>query len=201
MTMNNKTLLRRCAALTAAAVMLLASTLVIRSHAQDGQALQFRLRATPSVTVSRMDRGAQRTFADNMAQLTKMFEDPTREADYVTFSGGLSIAAYENIPVQISITTPEITLPGLQDIVEGLMADTRITWGYLNDGTTFFMRAMVTNESPVAFRLRNNGLLRRSMRSGDPLFIAHVFFIINQRKEVTYYGSALPVPTVTVEFL
>ena len=182
-------------------MVLLASALVVRSHAQESQALSLRLRATPSVSVYRMDMGAQRTFADNMAQLTRMFEDPAKGPDYVSYSAGFSIAAYENVPVLVSITTPEVTLPGIQDIVENIIKERRIIWGYLNDGTTFYMRAMVTTESPVEFRLRNNGLLRRSIRTVDPLFIAHVFFIINKRKEEINYESALPVTTVTVEFL
>ena len=70
MIMGNYSHFRCLTAGSAAAVMLLASTLAVRSDAQDRQALKLRLRATPSVSVSRMDIGAQRTFADNMARLT-----------------------------------------------------------------------------------------------------------------------------------
>ncbi|MGA3245288.1 MAG: hypothetical protein ABSE41_11770 [Bacteroidota bacterium] len=185
-----------CAATLSVALMALTATLMSECQAQIKQTLRVRVNASPSVSVARMDEGARRIFADEMPQQTEMFQGRTRGADSVSLGSGFLISAYENITVLLSFTTPAGTRQSSNS-----SDATRITCGYLNDGTTYFRRATITNKNPIEFRLRNNGLLKRSMQFDNPLFVAYVFFLVDQRKEDRKNEGPMPVSTVTVEFM
>ena len=186
----------RCAATLTVALIALTGALVSESQAQIKQTLRVRVNASPSVSVSKLDAGAQIAFEDELPRLTERFQGRTGRADSMRLGPGFSISAYENISVQLSFTTPMQPTHGKDD-----SGAVRITCGYLNDGTTYFRRATIAKKSPIQFRLRNNSLLKSSMQFNNPLFVAYVFFLVNQRKEETKNGNALPVSTVTVEFM
>ncbi len=186
----------RCVATLTLALMVLTVAFLNESMAQLTQTLRVRVSAPPSVSVSRMDAGAQRAIADEMPQLSQMFQERSRGLDTISLGSGLSILSLENVTVLLSFKVPEPKRRSKSD-----SGAVRITCGYLNDGTTYFRRATFSDKSPIQFRLRNSNLLKRSMQSNNPLFVAYVFFLIDQRKGETRYESQMPVPTVTVEIL
>ena len=185
-----------CAATLTLALTVLTAALMNKSTAQIKQTLTVRVNAPPSVSVSGMDAGAQRAFTDEMPQISQMFQERSRGLDTISLGSGLSISSFENVTVLLSFTVPELTGQSKSD-----SGAVRITCGYLNDGTTYFRRATFSDKSPIQFRLRNSNLLKRSMQSNNPLFVAYVFFLIDQRKGGTRYERPMPVPTVTVEIL
>lgn len=185
----------RCTAALAVALMALTAALMSESQAQVRQSLKVSVRALPSVSIAGMDGGVERALADDMLQLSKKFQDKTGGTGSASLSSGFSISAYENITVLLSFTKEgERWSNRNSDVL-------RIICGYLNDGTTCFKRATVVNKNPIQFRLRDNNLMKRSMQSDNPLFVAYVFFLIYGRKEETKHAITLPVPTVTVEFI
>ncbi len=186
----------RSAATITLGLMALAVVFLNKSIAQITQTLRVRVSAPSSVSVSRMDAGVQRAIEDEMPQLSQMFQERSRGLDTISLGSGLSISSLENVTVLLSFTVPE--LKGQTKSDSGLV---RITCGYLNDGTTYFRRATFSDKSPIQFRLRNSNLLKRSMQSSNPLFVAYVFFLVDQRKGKTRYEGPMPVPTVTVEIL
>jgi hypothetical protein len=196
MTKSRRIRFDRCAATLTLALMALTAALMTEGQAQIKQTLRVRVNASPLVSVARMDAGAQRAFADEMPQLSQMFRERSRGLDSVSLGSGFSISSFENITVKLSFTTP-----GGARQRENDSDAVRILCGYLNDGTTYFRRATITDKSPIQFRLRNSNLLERSMQLTNPLFVAYVFFLIDQRKGETRYESPMPVPTVTVEFM
>lgn len=185
-----------CKARLAVALMALTAAWMSEGQAQIKQTLRIRVNASPSVSVVRMDESARRIFADEMPRLTEMFQGRTRGMDSVSLGSGFLISAYENVSVLVSCTTPELKSHSSSD-----SGAVRITCGYLNDGTTYFRRATMTNKNRIEFRLRNNSLLKRSMQFDNPLFVAYVFFLVDQRKEDRKNESQMPVSTVTVEFM
>jgi hypothetical protein len=165
-------------------------------QAQNKQPMNVKLRVSPSVSVGGMEAGVQRAFANEIPQLTQMFRGRAAEADSVSFGSGFALSAYENITVLVGVTVP--TFVGKSGDKPGAA---RITCGYLNDGTTYFRRAILTNKRVVQFRLMNSNLLKQSMKLDNPLFVAYVFFLITESKEEISHATSLPVSTVTVEYL
>jgi hypothetical protein len=188
--------LDRYAATLIVALMALTAGSMNETPAQIKQTMRVNVNATPAVSVSRMDAGAQRAFADEMPQLVQLFQERSRGLDTISFGSRLSISSFENVTLLLSFTVPELIGQSKSD-----SSPVRITCGYLNDGTTYFRRATFSEKSPIRFRLRNKNLLKRSMQSNDPLFVAYVFFLIDQRKGETRYDGVMPVTTVTVEIL
>ena len=186
----------RCAATLTVALMMLTAAFTSESRAQIGPSLKIKLNVSPSINISKIDAGSQISLNEEMSHLNQLIPRQSKGADSVSFGSGFSISAYENIPVLLSFTTP--VMVGKSNKHSGAV---RILCGYLNDGTTYFRRATVTYKSVVQFRLRNNSLLKRSMKLNNPLFAAYVFFLTNQRKEDIKNEIPMPVSTVTVEFL
>jgi len=187
----------RCAALLAVSLMAISAAFSSESQAQNKQSMKVKLSVSPSVSVGRMEAGVQQAFANEIPQLTQMFRGRAGEADSVSFGVGFALSAYENVAVLLSFTIP--SRAGVRN--DHASDAARITCGYLNDGTTYFRRATITNKSVIQFRLMNNSLLKRSMKLNNPLLVAYVFFVITQPKEGNSYASSLPVSTVTVEFM
>jgi len=185
-----------CMASLAVVLLALTAGLSGEIQAQIKPSLKIKLNVSPSITVSKIDAGAQSSFRGELAHLNELIPRQTGGADSVRFGSGFSISAYENITVLLRVTPP--VQAGQRNKYSGAA---RILCGYLNDGTTYFRRATIANKSAIQLRLRNNNLLRRSMKLNNSLFVAYVFFLVNQRKEETKNGSPLPVSTVTVEFM
>jgi hypothetical protein len=116
--------------------------------------------------------------------------------DIVSLDFGFSISAYENLTVLLSFTTPKLFEKNKQSVYP-----MRIDCGYLNDGTTYFNRAIITDRNFVQFRLRNNNLLKRSMKISDPLFVAYTFFLVHHAKGTLSNKGALPVSIITLKYL
>ena len=166
------------------------------SQAQIRQPMKVKLNVSPSIVVSRMDADLQVSLTAQLGYMNQLVSRETSGVDSVVLAPGFSIAAYENVSVDVSVETPS----QMSNVRDGAGAF-RITCGYLNDGTTYFRRSTITNRNNVQFRLRNNDLLKHSMKLNNPRFVAYVFFLINERKEARTYGGPLPVSTVTVEFM
>lgn len=184
------------AAALAVALITLTGGLSRESQAQIKPSLKIKLSVSPSINISKIDEGLQGVFTEELSHFKELIPGRKGGADSVSFGSGFSISSYENIAVILSFTVPEKV--GKSNIRSSAA---RIRCGYLNDGTTYFRRARITDKSPLQFRLRNNSLLKRSMQFTNPQFVAYVFFMVIQRKELRRNGSPLPVSTVTVEFL
>jgi hypothetical protein len=185
----------QCKAAFAVALFVLTAALMSESQAQIKQSLKVRVNASPAVSVARIDASGQRAMTDEMQEVSGLFRGRARSRDTIRVGPGFSISALENITVLLSFTTPAQTRQGKID-----SGAVRITCGYLNDGTTYFRRANFSNKSPIQLRLRNSNVLKQSMQLNSPLFVAYVFFLIDQRKEDLRNESPLQVSTVTVEF-
>jgi hypothetical protein len=182
--------------MVAVSLMAIIAAFSSESQAQNKQSMKVKLNVSPSVSVGGMEAGAQRAFANEIPQLTQMFRGRAGGANSVRFGSGFALSAYENVSVLLSFTAPARARKSSND------ADAaRITCGYLNDGTTYFRRATITNKRAIQFQLMNNSLLKRSMKLNNPLFVAYVFFLITEPKEEKSNASPLPVSTVTVEFM
>ncbi len=185
-----------CAARVAIAMVALTAGLSSETQAQIKPSMKIKIDVSSSVGISQVEAGVQNLIAKEVAHLEESIAERAGGADPVSLSPGFSISAYENIRVLVSVTTPEQMSDG-KDSVNA----PQISCGYLNDGTTYFSRATITNKSAIQFRLRNNNLLKRSMKLENPLFVAYVFFVINRQKQKSLGESPLLIPTVTVEFL
>ncbi len=193
-TIDTLTLFR--SAMIVATLATMAALSVSRVDAQVRQPLRVKLSVSPTINVTRLDAGLQNSFSEEVARLDQLSAGKTGGGEILMTGPGFSIAAYENISVLVTVTPPLVKARAA-----GGTDDLRITCGYLNDGTTYFRRSVITNKSVVEFRLRNSNLLKRSMKLGNPVFVAYVFFLIHERKEANTHGAPLQVPTVTVEFL
>ncbi|HEY9166172.1 MAG TPA: hypothetical protein VIS48_08440 [Candidatus Kryptonia bacterium] len=178
----------------AIAVMTLTAGIPLESEAQVKPTLKIKVNVESSVGISKMDAGMKGLLIEESPFLKDLISGEFGERDTVSLSSGYAISAYENISVLVTVTTPGL-------IRDGNPNSPRITCGYLNDGTTYFRRATITNKSAIDFRLRNNSLLKRSMKTRNPLFVAYVFFLIHQQKEEMGNEYPLPISTVTVEFI
>jgi hypothetical protein len=178
-------------------VMMLINGFSTVSQAQMKPSMKIKLGVLPSISVSTIeDANLQNLFAEDIAHLNELLAERTGEADSVSLEYGFSISAYENIPVLLSFTKPvqiEMDKKNLYPM--------RIVCGYLNDGTTFFRRATITNKNALQFRLRNKNLLKRSMKISNPLFVAYVFFLVHLGQEKPKNEGSLPVSTITLEFM
>lgn len=177
-------------------VMAMTAGLLSESQAQIKPSMKIKLNVLPSINISRMDADMQKLFTEDIAHLNELIAERNDGADPVSLGCEFSISAYENITVLLSYTT----------LVQAVQSNNdshpmRIVCGYLNDGTTYFKRATITNKNAIQFRLRNNNLLKRSMKLSKPLFIAYAFFLVNQEKENTKNENPVPVSTITVEFM
>ena len=143
-----------------------------------------------------MDDDLRTLFAEDIAHLNELASAKPGNEDIVSLDFGFSISAYENITVLLSFTSQELSEKNRQSVYPS-----RIDCGYLNDGTTYFTRAIITNGNFVQFRLRNNNLLKRSMKVNDPLFVAYTFFLVHHTKGTLSNKGALPVSTITLEYL
>ena len=177
-------------------VMAMTAGLLSESQAQIKPSMKIKLNVLPSTNISRMDADMQKLFTEDIAHLNELIAERNDGADPVSLGCEFSISAYENITVLLSYTT----------LVQAVQSNNdshpmRIVCGYLNDGTTYFKRATITNKNAIQFRLRNNSLLRRSMKLDNSLFVAYVLFLTNQRNEQIVNESSIPVSTVTFEFM
>ena len=198
MAMTNQQLHRYAARVIRAAivVMIMITGLSIESQAQIKHSMKVNLNVLPSVNISRMNGDLQSLFAEDIAHLNELVSAKTGGEDPVSLDFGFSISAYENITVLLSFTKPEQiekNNPSLYPM--------RIVCGYLNDGTTYFKRATITNRNIMQFRLRNNNLLKRSMKLSNPLFVAYAFFLVSHEMGTVKKEGPLPVSTITLEFM
>jgi hypothetical protein len=180
----------------AAIVMALTAGLSGESQAQMKPSMKVKLNVLSSINISNMEAKSQSLFSGEVGHLNELMAQRNRGANPVVLSSGFSISADENITVLLSFTTPVQAGKSKKD--SHVM---RMLCGYLNDGTTYLSRATFTNKNVIQFRLRNNSLLRRSMKLDNSLFVAYVLFLTNQRNEQTVNESSMPVSTVTVEFM
>jgi hypothetical protein len=181
-----------------AAVVAIALTVGLsgESQAQMTPSMKIKLNVLPSVNITRMDDDLQTLFAEDITHLNELASAKPSNEDIVSLDFGFSISAYENITVLMSFTSPELSEKNKQSVYPS-----RIDCGYLNDGTTYFNRAIITDRNIVQFRLRNNNLLKRSMKVSDPLFVAYTFFLVHHTKSTLSNKGALPVSTITLEYL
>ena len=195
--MTNQQLHRFAAHVIRAAivVIVLATGLSGESVAQMKPSMKIKLNVLPSVNITRVDGNLQTLFAEDITHLNELASAKTGGEDPISLDFGFSISAYENITVLLSFTNPELSAKN-----EHSLYPMRMVCGYLNDGTTYFKRATITNRNFMQFRLRNNNLLKRSMKLSDPLFVAYTFFLIHQEKSTRNKGP-LPVSTITLEYL
>jgi hypothetical protein len=166
------------------------------SQAQMTPSMKIKLNVLPSVNITRMDDDLRTLFAEDITHLNELASAKSGNEDIVSLDFGFSISAYENITVLLSFTSPELSEKNRQSV-----SPSRINCGYLNDGTTYFNRAIITDGNIVQFRLRNNNLLKRSMKVSDPLFVAYTFFLVHHAKGTLSNKGALPVSTITLEYL
>jgi hypothetical protein len=164
--------------------------------AQIKPSMKINLDVLPSVNVARMDVDLQSLFAEDIAHLNELASASNGGEDPISLDFGFSISAYENITVLLSFTRPEKSEKNASSLYP-----MRIICGYLNDGTTFFRRATITNKNAFQFRLRNNNLLKHSMKISDPLFVAYTFFLVSHRVGTVNKKGSLPVSTITLEFM
>lgn len=144
-------------------------------QAQVKQRLEVRLKVDlPSIGVAGMDEATQGVLVSEIAGQERM-----RGSDSGSSSSGFSISFYENIGVLVSVMTSAPT-----------------ACGYLNDGTTCFSKAIVTDKDSMQFRLCNNNLLRHSIYGNAQPFVAYVF-ILNREKK-TYDNT---IRTVIIEIM
>lgn len=181
----------------AAVVAVLTAGLSSESKAQTTPLMKIKIDVSPSVGISQVEAGVQNLITGELAHLERSFNNQLAGAgEPPSLVSGFAISAYENIDVLVSVAFPGQTA-NKKDNANSL----RITCGYLNDGTTYFRRATITDKSSIQFRLRNENLLKRSMKLDNPLFVAYVIFLVDWQGEEMRYRNATPAPTVTVEFL
>jgi hypothetical protein len=176
--------------------MALAAGLSGESQAQLNPSMKVKVNVLPSVNITRMDGDLRTLFAEDIAHLNELASVKNGGEDIISLDFGFSISAYENITVLLSFTSPELIEKKKQSVFPS-----RIDCGYLNDGTTYFTRAIITNGNFMQFRLRNNNLLKRSMKLSDPLFVAYAFFLVHHQKALKRNKGPLPVSTITLEYL
>jgi hypothetical protein len=186
------------ACIIGAAVVAIALTVGLsgESQAQMTPLMKVKLNVLPSVNITRMDDDLRTLFAEDITHLNELASAKLGNEDIVSLDFGFSISAYENITVLLSFTNPELSEKNKQSVYP-----MRIVCGYLNDGTTYFNRAVMTDGNFVQFRLRNNNLLKRSMKAIDPLFVAYTFFLIHHQKATIRNNGKLPVSIITLEYL
>jgi hypothetical protein len=185
-----------CVIRAAIVVLILTTGLSGESQAQLKASMKVKLNVLPSVNITRMDGDLRTLFAEDIAHLNELASAKNGNEDIISLDFGFSISAYENLTVLLSFTSPEMSGKNKQNVYP-----LRIVCGYLNDGTTYFTRAIITNGNSTQFRLRNNNLLKRSMKLSDPLFIAYTFFLVHHQKARIRNKGPLPVSTITLEYL
>lgn len=165
------------------------------SRAQIVPLLRVKIDVSASVGVSQVQPGVQILIQEELEHLKELVAVRSGGAESLNLTSGFSISAFENIRVLVSIATPGRTVDA-NDSTSSL----RLSCCYLNDGTTYFCRATITDTSAAQFRLRNVNLLKRSMKLENPLFVAYVFFLVEHQKGIAQDIDQSPVP-VTIEFL
>ena len=199
MAMTNQQLHRYAARVIRAAIVVLILIVGLsgESQAQMKPSMKIKLNVLPSISVSTIeDANLQSLFAEDITHLNELASTKFGGEDIISLDFGFSISAYENLTVLLSFTRPELSENNKQSVYPS-----RIVCGYLNDGTTYFTRATFTNGNFMQFRLRNNNLLKRSMKIGDPLFVAYTFFLVQHAKGTIRNKGPLPVSTITLEYL
>jgi hypothetical protein len=198
MAMTNQQLYRFTARVLRAAIVVLILTTGLsgESQAQMKSSMKIKLNVLPSVNITRMDGNLQTLFAEDITHMNELASAKTDGEDLVSLDYGFSISAYENLTVLLSFTSPELSEKNIQSVFP-----MRIDLGYLNDGTNYFKRATITNRNSIQFRLRNNNLLKRSMKLSDPLLVAYTFFLVHHAKSTLRNNDPLPVSTITLEYL
>jgi len=199
MAMTNQQLHRYAARIIRAAIVVLILTAGLsgESQAQIKASMKVKLNVLPSVNITRMDDDLRTLFAEDISHLNELASAKNgNNEDIISLDFGFSISAYENLTVLLSFTNPELSEKNKQSVYP-----VRIVCGYLNDGTTYFTRAIITNGNSTQFRLRNNNLLKRSMKLSDPLLIAYTFFLVHHQKATIRNKGPLPVSTITLEYL
>jgi hypothetical protein len=164
--------------------------------AQIKPSMKIKLDVLPSINVARMDVDLQVLFAENIAHLNELASTGNGSEDPVSLDFGFSISAYENITVLLSYTKPEIS-----EKENNRYYPLRILCGYLNDGTTNFKRAITTEKNFLEFRLRNNRLLKHSMKFSEPILVAYAFFLVSHHKGAVKEDGPLPISIITLDYL
>jgi hypothetical protein len=198
MAMTNQQLHRFAARVIRAAIVVLILTTGLsgESQAQMKPSMKIKLNVLPSVNITRMDGNLQTLFAEDISHMNELASAQTGGEDIVSLDFGFSISAYENITVLLSFTSPELSEKNKQSVYP-----MRIDCGYLNDGTNYFKRATITSKNSLQIRLRNNNLLKRSMKVSDPLFVAYAFFLVRHERGTIRNKGPLPVSTITLEYM
>lgn len=174
--------------------LLLAFVLPKEVSAQIRQPMKVQITVSPSVAVTGMDAALHASIAEQLAYLNQSIPGQTVGGDSVIVGPGLAISAFENISVLISVKT------GVGSGEAGAIVP-RILCGYLNDGTTYFRRSTITDKNMFVLRLLNINLLKRSMKLEKPLFVAYVFFLVQERRVEINHPPSTASSIVTVEFL
>jgi len=177
-------------------VMALTAGLSSESKAQMKPSMKVKLNVSSSINITNMDANFQSMFSGEVGHLNELIAQRNRGANPVVLSSGFSISADENITVLLSFSKP--VQPGKSNNDSRAV---RILCGFLNDGTTYLSRATFTNKNVIQFQLRNNNLLRRSMKLYNSQFVAYVLFLTNQRNERIVKENYIPISTVSIEFM
>jgi len=177
-------------------VMALTAGLSSESKAQMKPSMKVKLNVSSSINITNMDANFQSMFSGEVGHLNELIAQRNRGANPVVLSSGFSISADENITVLLSFSKP--VQPGKSNNDSRAV---RILCGFLNDGTTYLSRATFTNKNVIQFQLRNNNLLRRSMKLYNSQFVAYVLFLTNQRNERIVKENSIPISTVSIEFM
>jgi hypothetical protein len=164
--------------------------------AQIKPSMKIKLNVLPSISIARMDVDLQVLFAEDIAHLNELASTKSSGEDPISLDFGFSISAYENITVLLSYTKPEIS-----EKEKIRYYPMRILCGYINDGTTYFKRAITTEKNFIEFRLRNNNLLKRSMKFSEPLIVAYTFFLVSHHGGSVKSEGPLPASTITLDYL
>ena len=166
-----------------------------KNVAQTKPSIKVKLNVLPSIRIAAIDADLKTLFAEDISHLNELVSVRTGGEEPISLDYGFSISAYENINVLLSFTRPSVENKKNQSAYP-----MRIVCGYINDGTTNFKRATISNKYSLQFRLRNNNLLKRSMKMSDPFFVAYTFFLVNRSNTDPLEDGALPVSTITLEY-
>jgi hypothetical protein len=175
-------------------LMAVSAIMVDISGAQIKPSMKIRLNVLPSINIARMDVDLKTLFAEDISHMNELASVNSVGEAPISLDFGFSISAYENIEVLIHFTKPD------SSDNNGLFP-MRMICGYINDGTAFFKRAIFANKDIMQFRLRNNNLLKSSMKLSDPLLVAYTFFLVSLKANPTRDEGHIPVSVITLEYL
>lgn len=173
---------------------LISAIMVDIGGAQIKPSIKVKLNVLPSINIARMDVDLKTLFAEDISHMNELASAKSVGETPVSLDFGFSISAYENIEVLMNIAKPDLSN-------KNEVYPMRIICGYINDGTTSFKRATLSNKETMQFRLRNRNLLKSSMKLSDPLLVAYTFFLVSLESSPTRGNGHLPVSIITLEYL